>query len=143
MSKKNSEYTGSETDVRLARYRQIERETDVFGRRIGVRRLRPSEQGRLQGMTADLSGTEDVENPETHELMRVSHKTPYFIAAAVCEVDGRPVPFPRNRGELDAIYDSLDIEGITAAAKAMVVLNPPIDTTGDEDEDPLAEAKNS
>jgi len=117
-------FIGTESEVRLQRYRQVEREADAMGRLIGVRRLKPSEQGRLQGMTSDLGGQEEVENSETGEIMKVSHKAPYFIAAAVCEIDGVHITFPRHRGELDAIYDRLDIEGISAAATALARLNP-------------------
>ena len=147
-------FIGTESEVRLQRYRQVEREADAMGRLIGVRRLKPSEQGRLQGMTSDLGGQEEVENPETGETMKVSHKAPYFISAAVCEIDGVHIAFPRHRGELDAIYDRLDIEGITAAASALARLNPrqeklPEYLEGDDSEadgageEILGEAKNS
>lgn len=134
-------FIGTESEIRIARYRQVERETDAMSRCIGVRRLKPSEQGRLQGMVQDLQGSEMVKNPDTGEEMSVSHKTPYFIAAAVCEIDATPIPFPRSRGELDAIYDRLDVEGITAAASAMTRLVTP-KTDDNEDDDPLAETKN-
>ena len=41
-----------------------------------------------------------------------------MMAASVCEVDGNPWPFPRNRAELDAAYDQLDAEGIEAIVAA-------------------------
>lgn len=125
----------TEAEIRLARYRKVEREADEMGRIIGVRRLRPSEQGKLQGMTADLTGHEIVKTDDGQQIS-VSHRTPYVCAAAVCEIDGLPVPFPKNRGELDAIYDRLDYEGVKAAATAMARLDPAAETK------PLDEAKN-
>lgn len=152
-------FIGTESEIRIQRYRQVERKADAMGRVIGVRRLKPSEQGRLQGYTADLGGQEEVENPDTGEMIKVSHKTPYFIAATVCEIDGVHIMFPRNRGELDSIYDRLDVEGVTAAAQALAILNPTQPKpevpdyleTGDtgpspeeeEETESLAEAKNS
>jgi hypothetical protein len=33
-----------------------------------------------------------------------------------------PIPFPRNRAELDSIYDRLDQEGVAAAGAAVARL---------------------
>ena len=134
----NPTFTGSEAEIRLARYRQVEREADMFGRILGVRRLKPSERGKLQGMTADLTGHTDAVN-EKGQPVKVPHWVPYFISAAVCEIDGLPIPFPKNRAELDAIYDRLDEEGIEAALKAATRLSEVAGAV----EDPLEEAKKS
>lgn len=88
----------------LARYAQIERESDTLGRLIGVRRLRPAQQMRI----AELVDTE-----------RASAMAVFNIAAAVCEIDGQMIPFPRTRPEIDAIMDRLDQEGIQAASAAL------------------------
>jgi hypothetical protein len=125
----------TESEAKLARYNTIEKEADDFGRVIGVRRLKPSEQTKVAGMTADLTGHEEALNPEGDKV-QVSHRLPLMIAAAVCMIDDARIPFARNRGELDAMYDRLDVEGLAAAGRALVRLNP---LTVD---DPLAEAKN-
>jgi len=126
----------TESEAKLARYSTIEKEADDFGRVIGVRRLKPSEQTKVAGMTADLTGYEDAQNPQG-EMVRVSHRLPLMIAAAVCMIDDIHIAFARNRGELDAIYDRLDVEGLAAAGRAMVRLNP-LEAAGD----PRDEAKN-
>lgn len=126
----------TESEAKLARYGTVEKEADDFGRVIGVRRLKPSEQTKVAGMTADLTGYEEAMNPKG-EMVRVSHRLPLMIVAAVCMIDEAPIPFARNRGELDAMWDRLDVEGLAAAGRATARLNPP-----DAVEDPLAEAKN-
>jgi len=68
----------------------------------------------------------------------MSHRVGLILAAAVCMIDEIRIPFARNRGELDAIYDRLDEEGLNAAARAFKRLNPP---PPEQDEDPLAEPK--
>jgi hypothetical protein len=55
------ETTKTETDTRLARYRAVEREADTFGRIIGVRRLRPSEKTKLMSFTADVTGSDMID----------------------------------------------------------------------------------
>lgn len=128
----------TESEIKIARYSKIEKIADDFGRLIGVRRLKPSEQTRIAGMTADLVGSDEVIDPNTGAVVKVSHRLPLMIAAAVCEIDGNPIPFPKTRGELDSIYDRLDTEGLTAAGIAATVLQ----REGGQIEDPLAEAKN-
>ena len=99
----------------LNRYRHIERAADSRGRIIGVRRLRPSEQSKIVGMTADLGGFDLLPNLEDESKpTRLSHRMPLMMAASVVEVDGNPIAFPRNRAELDAVYDQLDAEGLEA-----------------------------
>jgi len=107
-----------ELEFRRARYSQIEREADTLGRVIGVRRLKLSEQSRLSAMTPDLGGLDEIQNPETGITQLVAQRSQYFIVAMVCEINQAPIPFARNRGELDAIFDRLDREGMTAAAIA-------------------------
>jgi hypothetical protein len=126
----------TESEIKLARYSTVEKEADAFGRVIGVRRLKPSEQTKLAGMTADLTGSEEAIGPDG-EKVQVSHRLPLMIAAAVCMIDEARIPFPRNRGELDSIYDRMDAEGLAAAGRAMVRLNATLAAT-----DPLDEAKN-
>ena len=125
----------TESEAKLARYGAVEKEADSFGRVIGVRRLKPSEQTKISGMTADLSGSDEVITPDGAKVM-LPHRMPLMIAAAVCQIDDARIPFPKSRGELDAIYDRLDAEGIAAAGSALVRLSI------DEPDKPLDEAKN-
>ena len=48
----------TESEVKLARYKTVEKEADAFGRLIGVRRLKPSEQTRLADRAAILAALE-------------------------------------------------------------------------------------
>lgn len=135
----------TETEIKLARYSEVAKEADAFSRVIGVRRLKPSEQAKVSGMTPELIGYEDVIN-STGEKVQVPQRAPLFLAASVCIIDDALIPFPRNRGELDAIYDRLDVEGIAAAGKAWMKLagSKVADAAIVDGEviDPLAEAKN-
>ena len=126
----------TESEIKLARYKTVEKEADAFGRVLAVRRLKPSEQTKLAGMTADLTGSEEAIGPDG-EKVQVSHRLPLMIAAAVCMIDEVHIQFPRDRGGLDAIYDRLDAEGLAAAGRAVVRLNATLAAT-----DPLDEAKN-
>jgi hypothetical protein len=121
----------TESEAKAARYNHTEKEADGFGRLISVRRLRPSEQAKINGFTPELSGFDEVPlaNGET---MRVTHRMGHILAAAVCQIDEVRVAFPRNRGELDSIYDRLDVEGLAAAGKALARLAA--------DDRPVAEA---
>ena len=124
----------TESEAKIARYNKIEREADDWGRVIGVRRLKPSEQSKISGMTADLVGFEEVRNETTGENLRLPHSMRHFLAAAVCELDQAPIPFSRNRAELDAILDRLDNEGLAAATKALVRLSDVQPVTSPKDE---------
>lgn len=126
----------TESEAKIARYNRIEREADDWGRVIGVRRLKPSEQSKISGMTADLTGFDEIPNPNG-EPLRLPHSMRHFLAAAVCELDQLPIPFSRNRAELDAILDRLDNEGLAAATKALVRITDAQPVTK-----PLDEAKN-
>jgi hypothetical protein len=114
------------------RYKQIDREADDWNRIIGVRRLRPSEVSKLIGMTPELGGHDvsNVTSDETGETreVQVPHRAALFIAGAVCEIQRLDQPvgkltFPRNRAELDSVYDTLDTVGIAAAVKALTRLS--------------------
>jgi hypothetical protein len=126
----------SETEIKLARYSTVEKEADDFGRVIGVRRLKPSEQTKFAGMTADITGHDETMGHEGL-MVQVSHRLPLLITASVCLIDEARIPFPRNSGELYAMYDRLDAEGLAAASRAMVRLNQTLAAT-----DPVDEAKN-
>lgn len=125
----------TESEAKLARYGAIEKEADTFGRVIGVRRLKPSEQTRIAGLTSDLTGSDEIIG-EDGVTVKIPHRLPLLIAAAVCMIDEARIPFPRTRGELDSMYDRLDAEGLGAASRAMAKLS------ADEVENPIAEAKN-
>jgi hypothetical protein len=125
----------TETELKLARYNETIKEVDSWGRIIGVRRLRPSEQTKVSGMTAELSGSDEVTGPDGAAI-HIPHRMPLLIAAAVCNIGEDYIPFPRNRAELDAIYDRLDVEGLSAAGKAFARLQ------GVEPVNPLEAAKN-
>lgn len=112
----------TESELRKARYSTTEKEADDMGRVIAVRRLRLSQQTKINGMTEELTGFDEIKGPDGGEAVRLSHRVPLIIAASVCEIDGVEIPFPRNRGELDAIYDRLDTEGVAAAGRALVRL---------------------
>lgn len=112
----------TESEVKLARYSQKEKEVDKFDRIIVVRRLKPSERLKVSGMAADnFSGGDKIKNAEGEDY-EVPHVLGLIVAASVCQIDEMHIPFPRNIGELMAIYDRLDIEGIEAAGKAMMRL---------------------
>jgi len=116
----------TESEIKLARYSAVEREADALGRVIGVHRLKPSQQTKLVGMTQDLPGfdiADIIDEDGSIRKIKVPHRGPLLIAAAVCEINEAKIPFPANRGELDSIYDRLDIEGLQAAVKALTKLN--------------------
>jgi hypothetical protein len=107
-----------EVEFRRARYSHVEREMDVLGRMIGVRRLKLSERTRLVALTPDLGGMDEIQRPDG-SVMLAPQRSQYFIVAMVCEINDARFPFPRSRGELDAILDRLDQEGLDAAAAAV------------------------
>lgn len=130
----------TETQIKLERYKSTESEVDEFGRRIVIRRLKPSEQTKIAGMTPDLTGSDEVDEElpklnedgepvrdaatsapvmvKTGKTVRVSHRLPLLIAASVTLIDDAHFPFPQTRAQLDAVYDRLDVEGLKAAAAA-------------------------
>jgi hypothetical protein len=131
----------TESEAKLARYNTIEREADEWGRVIGVRRLKPSEQAKISGMLSDLVGFDEVTNQENGEILRIPKSLKHSIAATVCEINDQngptPIPLSRNRPELDAILDRLDDEGIKAATAALVRI-----TEATAVASPVDEAKN-
>jgi hypothetical protein len=128
-----------------ARYSKVEREADALGRLIGVRRLRPSQQTKVSEMTPGLSGDDDTTVLDADTGAEVVMKTPrrlqMTVAAAVCEIDNIPIPFARNRGELDAIYDRLDREGMSAAMACFFKLLPKREADDEGAADSKDEAK--
>lgn len=130
----------TESEVKLARYSEIAKVPDELGRVIGVRRLKPSEQTKVAGYSGELTGYDELTNTAGNKV-QIPHRMPLLLAAAVCMIDDAHIPFPRNRGELDAIYDRLDKEGIRAAGEAMIKLNPELETD-DEGTEPKDIAKN-
>jgi hypothetical protein len=110
--------TDSASDIIRQRYRQVEREADALGRVIGVRRLNPADQAKITGLTADLNGYDLIPREDGEPPIRLAHRMPLIMAAAVCEIDGNPIAFPKTRGELDAILNRLDTEGLEAVGKA-------------------------
>jgi hypothetical protein len=124
----------SEEDIK-ARYKTIEKEADEAGRIITVRRLRPSEQQKLVGMTADLEGYDEIEGTDdegNYRKFQLPHRATLLVAAAVCRINDAVFTFPRNRAELDAVYDRLDAEGIAAAARALARLTQKMDIPADQ-----------
>jgi hypothetical protein len=107
-----------EVEFRRARYSHIEHEMDALGRMIGVRRLKLSERTRLTAMTPDLSGMDEIQRADG-TVMLAPQRAQYFIVAMVCQINDAMFTFPRNRGELDAVLDRLDQEGLDAAAIAV------------------------
>jgi hypothetical protein len=122
----------------LARYSKVEKEADSFGRIIGVRRLKPAQMVALREMTPGLTGSTDILN-EAGDKVSISDRTELMIAASVVSIDGAIVTFPRNRGELDCIYNGLDQEGMVAAMTAFARLH--VAAVG-ESKDPIEAAKN-
>ena len=109
------------------RYNESAQATDVFRRVIVVRRLRPSQQSKIEGMMHDLAGSIEVTDEATGKKGHIPRATRHFIAAAVREiydVDGvhKVYPFPNSRAELDAVFDYLDNEGVDAAGEALFTL---------------------
>jgi hypothetical protein len=111
------------SEERINRYIEIAREADAVGRLIGVKRLKISQQLKIEEMTPALDGSATLTTPDGQE-MKIPRRSIPMIAAAVCEIDNVPIPFPRTRGELDAMMDRLDSEGFAAAAAAFGKLNP-------------------
>lgn len=135
----------TETEVKLARYGERVKKADKLGRIISVGRLKPSEQVRISQYTSELTGYDEMTN-DKGDMVRIPHRLPLIIAASVRMIDDAHISFVRNRGELDAIYDRLDKEGLRAAGEAFAELNPQNEadlSDGTIKIDPLAETKNS
>lgn len=107
----------------VKRYTLIEREVDARGRQIGVGRLKVSQQMKIAEMTPGLEGAAEIEDDQgrAHSIPRRSIP---LLAASVREIDGSPYPFPKTRGELDALMDMLDDEGLVAVSRALARLAP-------------------
>jgi hypothetical protein len=127
----------------INRYARVEREADAFGRLIGCRKLRVSQQVKISGMTPELDGETEVTTTDDNgneTKVRIARRGLMIVAASVCEIEGIPIPFSRNRGELDAIADRLDEEGLSAAMKALDRFRPKV-AEGEEALDATDEAK--
>lgn len=128
----------SEEILTLAeRYNKVEKVADKLGRLIGVRRLKPSEQLKIEEMAPGLDGERRTVGPDGSEVS-VSRRAPLSLAASVCQINDIPIPFPKRREELDAILDRLDSEGLEAVVEGLIKLGENIDVS----KDPVAEAKN-
>lgn len=135
----------TESEIKLSRYSEVLKAADAVSRVIGVRRLKPSEQTKIAGMTPELNGYDEMTN-DKGERVRIPHRMPLNIAASVCYISDSNgevhVPFPRNRGELDAIYDRLDIEGLKTAGELLTKLLAPATTVDGTPVDPIDTSKN-
>lgn len=125
----------------IQRYARVEHERDVFGRLIGVRKLKISQQTKVSEMTPGLEGEAEVTLPDDR-VVRISRRAQMLIAASVVEIDGVNYPFARSRGELDAVADRLDEEGLVAAMVAYARFQPKA-AEGEEAPDAIADAKKS
>ena len=112
-----------EIAARAAKYNRIERVSDSLGRVIGVRRLKPSQQLKVEEFAGNLTGTVTMTDDRSGKSIEVPRRFPLMIAAAVCEIDETPVPFPKTRAELDAVLDVLDEEGMAAVVEAFGKIN--------------------
>ncbi|WP_152535809.1 hypothetical protein [Bradyrhizobium sp. Ai1a-2] len=112
----------TELSERVARYAQREREADALGRLIEVRRLKPSERIKLEGFLSDLTGVIEGEGTDGTKISMPRWVT-MLPVASVSKIDDVHVAFPRSRGELDAILDRLDDEGMSAATAALTRLH--------------------
>lgn len=129
----------------ISRYSRIERFTDAFGRLIGVRKLKISQQTKVSEYTPNLEGVSEVtmtDEEGREKVVQIARRTQMLIAAAVCEIDNVHIPFPKSRGELDAIADRLDEEGLVAAMTAYARFHP-AGQAGEEAPDAIDTAKKS
>lgn len=133
----------------IQRYARIERAADSFGRLIGVRKLKVSQQTKVSEWTPGLDGVTEIvlpSDPKTGEPERtvsIARRAQMLVVASVCEIDSIMRPFPRNRGELDALADALDEEGLVAAMTAYARFAPPkpAESEGEEGESAIDLAK--
>lgn len=121
--------------ARAERYNRIERVDDSLGRVIGIKRLKPSQQVRVQEMAPGLDGVTMAPAPDGG-MIEVPRIAPLMMAAHVVEIDGSPWPFPKTRADLDLIFDTLDGEGLEAVAKGLAAL-----AKADQPEDEDGEVK--
>jgi hypothetical protein len=127
----------------INRYSRVEREADAIGRLVSVRKLKVSQQTRVSEMTPGLDGETEIvmtNDDGTEKKVRIARRGLMLVAASVCEIDGVPIPFSRNRGELDSIADRLDEEGLAAAMKALNRFQPKV-AEGEEAGDAIDDAK--
>ena len=108
---------GTKQDI-LDRYNKVEKTADKVGRIIVCGRLRPSQELAVIRMA-------DSQDSYVQLVSRV--------AASVRKIDDSVFTFPRNRGELDAVIDGLDAEGIEAAMTAFVKLHAVAEEAKEDD----------
>jgi hypothetical protein len=93
----------SALEIIRARHAKFETVVDALGRTFTVKRLDASQRLKIQEWTEsknlDVLGT-------------------MMIGAAVREIDGNPVVFPKNRTDLDWMIRALEDEGLVACAEA-------------------------
>ena len=109
-----------------AKYNRVERVADKRGRIIGVKRLKFSQQIKVEEMSPGLEGVTKVKGTDADGIereMEVTRRMPLHMAASVCEIDGHPLTFPKTRAELDAVLDMLDEEGMAAVMEAFAKLS--------------------
>lgn len=104
-------------------YQKIERVADSVGRMIGVKKLKVSQQLRLNELTPMLDGSIELTKPDGSKL-EMPRRTYPMLAASVVEINGNPIPFPKTRGELDSMIDELDEPGLLAVVIALAKLSP-------------------
>jgi hypothetical protein len=114
-------------EIILARYKTVEREADALGRVFGVHRLKPADKIKIREMAV-------IADPNVLGTL--------MVAAAVCEIDSVPVPFPKSRGELDSRINMLDEEGMVAATTAYIRVEG-LKVDGEDQEDVIDAAKKS
>lgn len=102
----------------LNRYKQVEKASDSLGRLFTVGRLRPSQQIRINEMTPNLEGDSEIVDNATGKTYQMPRRAMPLLAAAVRMIDEDHIPFPRTRGELDAIIDRIDEPGFVAILEA-------------------------
>ena len=83
--------------------------TDSLGRKIKIRKLKPSDRMKLSLALGDAAKNE----------MFLGHA---FLAATVTEIDGEKVFAPSNRMEAEILCDRLDDEGLEAVGLAYAEL---------------------
>ena len=115
----------AEIAAKRAEFDKVEHVVDTFGRDIGVKRLRPSQQLKIEELAGALTGTTTIMDDNSGKTFEVPRRMPLILASSVASVDGNPVPFPKSRVEIDSVLDMLMDEGLTAVMEGLGKLNAP------------------
>ena len=99
-----------------AKYAKTEKVVDKYGRIITIRLLTISQRTDIR----KWAGTDDA-----------AVQAPMLFSASVCAINDLPYTFPKTEGELKAVMDMLDDDGMLSIARAYQKLVP--DTTEEED----------